>query len=131
MFQVVCVSEQPNWLQLYSGVLQVARHGVYCFTSVDDATRELPCLTFDLVMTDLQFKCRTDCFMLFNTARQRGIPIIVLSHDIAQVFHEPYADLYIEPPVPSKELLEIVSELLRCQVHDAYQPKVQAVGVGP
>ncbi len=122
MFRLLCASDNPNWSGFYSGIFAAAGHDVLCLNTLAEATAELPRGTFDLVITDLSFDC--DSFSVLSIAIECGIPVIVISRDIAKVFHPPYADLYIEPPIAPQELLAVVQQLLTTRPAPA-EPKTQ------
>ena len=84
-----------------------------CESEVEEAASELVRGTFHLVITDLSFPQAN--LSLIDVAKQHQIPVVVISGDIALLFREPYADLYLETPVAPQELLAIVKELLSCR----------------
>ena len=111
MTKLLCASTSSKWLDLYCEILADAEHDVLR-TGADEAVLQLGPGTFDLIVTDLRFG-HTEAFALIVAARQHAIPVLVISPDIAHLFHEPYADLYVEPPVAPHELLAIVDDLLK------------------
>jgi DNA-binding NtrC family response regulator len=115
VFELLFASREPDWLGFYSGLFTSDEYHVRCVTTLAEATRGLERDAFHLLITDLAFGDASH--LAIDVARRRGIPVIVISHDLAGLFHEPYANLYFEPPVSPKALLAVVAELVSSDSH--------------
>ena len=123
MSRLLCLGVNADWLGFCSGFLETAGHDVLGLNIIDEATRALRRETCDLVITDLSFG--SDSSSLISVARERGIPVIVISRDIPKLFHPPYADLYLELPIAAKELLAIINQFLTARA-PAAEPATRA-----
>ena len=120
VFELLFASREPDWLGFYSGLFSADEYHVRFATTLAQATRVLERDAFHLLVTDLAFGDAGH--LAIDVARRRGIPVIVISHGIAGLFHEPYANLYLEPPVSPQALLAIVAELVSSESHISETP---------
>jgi CheY-like chemotaxis protein len=112
--RILCVDDEPAALSLKKEILEQAGYSVMTAMSVKEAIRQLELAGYDAIVTDWRFE-EGEGRAIVEAAKSRfSIPVVVVSGYVGEAFQaaEPLADIYIEKPADSRELLQILKILL-------------------
>ncbi len=114
MARILCVDDEPAAVALKQTILERAGHTVTPCTSAHDATALLAAETFDAVVTDWKLGEESGRQILLAAKTGTQVPVVVVSGYCTDAFRaaEPQADIYLEKPVDSTELVAILEALL-------------------
>lgn len=119
MARILCVDDEPAALSLKKEILEQAGYAVTTAVSVKDALQHLENVDYDAIVTDWRFE-EGEGRTIVEAAKSRfSIPVVVVSGYVGEAFHaaEPLADIYIEKPADSRELLQILKILLEVKTN--------------
>ena len=121
MARILCVDDEPAALSLKSELLEKAGYGVTTCTSIEEGVRELKSRKYDAVITDWRFTEGEGRAIVEAAKSRSSIPVIVVSGFVGEAFQstEPLADIYLEKPADSRELLQILKILLEVRTDTA------------
>lgn len=117
MANILCVDDDHDVIALKRAILENAGHTVVSCGSVEDAVRELSRQSYDAVVTDWRFGEESGRAIIQAAQANGNVPVVVVSGYVAEAFQaaEPRADLYLEKPVDSRELVQILNTLLQAR----------------
>jgi DNA-binding response OmpR family regulator len=87
--------------------------------SVEEAVRELQKADYDAVVTDWRFSKGSGRSIVQAAKSGSSMPVVVVSGYVGEAFQaaEPLADIYLEKPADSRELLQILKILLEVRTN--------------
>lgn len=114
---ILCVDDDHDIIALKRAILEKAGHTVVSCNSVEDAVRELTRQSYDAVVTDWRLGEESGRAIIQAAQVNADVPVVVVSGYVAEAFQaaEPLADLYLEKPVDSRELVQILNTLLQAR----------------
>ena len=117
MANILCVDDDHDIIALKRAILENAGHTVVSCGSVEDAVRELSRQSYDAVVTDWRLGEERGRAIIQAAQANGNVPVVVVSGYVAEAFQaaEPLADLYLEKPVDSRELVQILNTLLKAR----------------
>ncbi|MGC2213767.1 MAG: response regulator [Silvibacterium sp.] len=117
MANILCVDDDQDVIALKRAILENAGHTVVSCGSVEDAVRELSRQSYDAVVTDWRLGEESGRAIIQASQANGNMPVVVVSGYVAEAFQaaEPLADLYLEKPVDSRELVQILNTLLQAR----------------
>lgn len=112
--KILCVDDEPAAVALKQTILERAGHSVTCCHAAEDAIALLESEPFDAVVTDWKLGEEDGRKILLAAKTRTKVPVVVVSGYCTDAFRaaEPQADIYLEKPVDSKELVAILKALL-------------------
>ncbi|MEO6828531.1 MAG: response regulator [Acidobacteriaceae bacterium] len=115
MAKILCVDDEPAAVALKQTILERAGHDVTTCSSANDAIALLSKQPFDAVVTDWKLGEESGRQILLAAKTGIQVPVVVVSGYCTDAFRaaEPQADIYLEKPVDSNELVAIIRALLR------------------
>lgn len=121
MARILCVDDEPAAITLRKEVLERAGYLVTYCLSVEAAIHELKSSIYDAVVTDWKFARESGRAVVHAAKSEAGLPVIVVSGYVGEAFHaaEPLADIYLEKPADSRELLQVLEILLEVRTQRA------------
>lgn len=114
MAKILYVEDDPGVISLKKEILEQAGYSVTVCVSVDDAISELDKADYDAVVTDWRLGESRGRAIVEAAKSRSSMPVVVVSGYVGEAFQaaEPLADIYLEKPVDSRELLQILQTLL-------------------
>lgn len=115
MAKILCVDDEPAAVALKRTILERAGHRVTACSSASEAIALLGSERYDAVVTDWKLGEDSGRQILLAAKSGEDVPVVVVSGFCTEAFRaaEPQADIYLEKPVDSNELVAIVDALLR------------------
>jgi DNA-binding response OmpR family regulator len=112
--KILCVDDEPAAVALKQAILERAGHVVTTSSSANEAIALLSRESFDAVVTDWKLGEESGRQILIAAKVGAQVPVVVVSGYCTDAFRaaEPQADIYLEKPVDSNELVAIVNALL-------------------
>jgi DNA-binding response OmpR family regulator len=112
--KILYVDDEPGVTALKKEILEQAGYSVTACLSADEAIRELERIHYDAVITDWRLGDRRGAAIVQAAKALCSIPVVVVSGYVGEAFQaaEPSADIYLEKPVDSRELVQILKTLL-------------------
>ncbi|MBB6142245.1 CheY-like chemotaxis protein [Silvibacterium bohemicum] len=114
MAKILCVDDDPIAILIRRETLEVAGYLATSCSSVDEALRELERESYDAVVTDWRFSEESGRAIVHTAKSKWSIPVVVVTGYVGEAFQaaEPLADIYLEKPIDSRELIQILKILL-------------------
>jgi CheY-like chemotaxis protein len=112
--RILCVDDDPTAILIRKETLEVAGHIATPCSSIDEALRELEEDDYDAVVTDWRFSEESGRAIIHTAKSKWSIPVVVVTGYVGEAFQaaEPLADIYLEKPIDSRELIQILKILL-------------------
>ncbi len=119
MANILCVDDEPHFVELKCAILRAAGHQATSATSAQEAIGKLEQDSFDAVVTDWRLGDGDSRAIVHAVKAQSSTPVVVISGYVSEAFQaaEPLADVYLEKPVNAEELIAVVNELLETRDH--------------
>jgi DNA-binding response OmpR family regulator len=119
MARILCVDDEPASIVARQAILEEAGYVVGTCHSVETALRELEASDYDAVVTDWKFGERSGRAIVEAAKSKSSLPVVVVSGYVGEAFQaaEPLADIYLEKPADSRELLQVLKILLEVRTN--------------
>lgn len=124
MARILCVDDEPGIISLRREVLEQAGYTVTSCSSVEEALSELEKGLYDAIVTDWRFEESSGRAIISAAKTHTSMPVVVVSGYVGEAFQaaEPLADIYLEKPADSRELLQILKILLEVRTDQVHNP---------
>jgi DNA-binding response OmpR family regulator len=122
--RILCVDDDAAVVSLRKRLLEQAGYSVTACGSVEEALLELENVHYDAVITDWRLQDDSGRKVVLAAKSQSSVPVVVVSGYVGEAFQaaEPLADIYLEKPADSRELLQILKILLEVRASKARDP---------
>lgn len=117
--KILCVDDEPATISLRREVLERVGYAVTPCFSVEHALSELETSSYDAVITDWRLGTDSGRAVILAAKAHASMPVVVVSGYVGEAFQaaEPLADIYLEKPADSRELLQILRILLETRTN--------------
>jgi DNA-binding response OmpR family regulator len=119
------VDDEPGITSLKKEILEQAGYSVTTCLSAEDAISELSRTAYDAVITDWRLGESRGRAIVEAAKSRSSMPVVVVSGYVGEAFQaaEPLADIYLEKPVDSRELVQILKTLLEVRAGGGHRPQ--------
>jgi DNA-binding response OmpR family regulator len=123
--RILCVDDEPATILARKEILENAGYTVIPCLSVGSAIRELETSDYDAVVTDWKFETGCGRAVIQAAKSKSSVPVVVVSGYVGEAFQaaEPLADIYLEKPADSRELLQVLKILLEVRTNRVRKPQ--------
>ena len=119
------MDDEPSAVSLKKEILEEAGYIVTPCFSVAAAIQELEATKYDAVITDWRFESDSGRDVVLAAKSRLSLPVVVVSGYVGEAFQsaEPLADIYLEKPADSRELLQVLKILLEVKSNKILNPR--------